>query len=971
MITVSRMQRGLLALCSLSLAAGLAMAQAAAPAKSPAKPVAAKPATAKAPAAKVASPEGYSIAPAPAWVAPLSADPSITLPAAPVQVLLMDHQTRVDPAAGTWRYQHAVRQITDSAGLQPGSQIQLDFDPSYQRLVFHRLEIWREGKRIDKLAADRKLVKLLHRETNLERQMVDGRMTASIVLDDLRAGDRIEWAASLVGDNPVFDGKFVDQEWTSASLGPVGLVNLRLLAPAARAIRHRERAALGIEVAEQTMKDGWRETTFRRRAVAQFHYDPLLPPGETLADQIEFSEFADWAEVAAWAQRLFAKAGGSSDALAAQAEAIRAQALAAGRDTPEERLRLALDFVQRDIRYFGTEMGANSHQPATADTVLKQRFGDCKDKAALLVNLLKRLDIEAAPVLVAAYSRDAVQGRLPSPLAFDHAIATVTLPGTDAPLWLDGTRNQQSGTPQTRQSYGLGRGLIARAGVSALSPMPPAREALRSETTATLRFPRLAEEGTFESVTVYHGEAAEWLRAARDSMPAEELQKALIGEISRAWPSFSQQGQASIEEVEGSNALKVTLRFSTGANYWRFPDKRTLVGDFALLDLAVPLRLPNQTPRTEAMQVGAPGRYRYTLRFEFGEDAFLPPSTANASSRFDETNDWFALHLRYAAAARSQQIDGELALNADEIAAGKWTAYRDKLNKVFPRLGASLNVSALSPAQLAGLRKSLDDLGDSIKRGTVKVTTPEQVSLRTKLLVVDRELEANRLPPKLRAQVLLERGTQLDLLGQPDGGKVAFEDALKLDPDNAEIHGALAVNALMRRQDAEAVSHADRALQLSPGDTGSRYTRAWANYFGNQLPAARDELKDILQSNAGEVERSYGGIWLYLVSRRLGDEAGAQAVQMPSDSQPAWPYAVLQLMQGRIELDGALAAAREDAKARAGRECELYFYAAQKALADQDLAKARGYLRKSLDTGVVEFNEYSMAKRELERIGAR
>lgn len=965
-ITVSRTQRGLLALCSLSLAAGLAMAQA------PAKP-APKPAPAKAPAAKVAAPEGYSVAPAPAWVAPQSPDPSITLPAAPVQVLLMDHQTRVDPA-GTWRYQHAVRQITDSAGLQQGSQIQVDFDPSYQRLVFHRLEIWREGKRIDKLA-DRKLVKLLHREPNLERQMVDGRMTASVVLDDLRVGDRIEWAASLVGDNPVFDGKFVDQEWTSSSLGPVGLVNMRLLAPAAREIRHQERTALGIEVAQQTTKDGWRETTFRRRAVAQFHYDPLLPPGEMLADQIEFSEFADWADVAAWAQRLFAKAGvsagASSDALAAQAEAIRAKAQAAGRDTPEERLRLALDFVQRDIRYFGTEMGANSHQPATADTVLKQRFGDCKDKAALLVNLLKQLDIEAAPVLVSAYSRDAVQGRLPSPLAFDHAIATVTLPGTDAPLWLDGTRGQQSGAPQTRQSYGLGRGLIARSGVTALSTMPPAREALRSETTATLRFPRLAEEGTFESVTVYHGEMAEWLRAARDSMPAEELQKALIGEISRAWPSFSQQGQALIEEVDGSNALKVTLRFGTGANYWRFPDKRTLVGDFILLDLIVPLRLPNQTPRTEAMQIGGSGRYLYKLRFEFGEDAFAPPSAANATGRFDEANDWFALHLRYASAARSQQVDGELALNADEIAAGKWSAYRDKLTKVLPRLGSALTVPALAPAQVAGLRKSLDELGDSIKRGTVKVTTAEQVSVRTKLLIADRELEANRLPPKPRAQVLQERGIQLDLLGLPDGGKLAFEDALKLDPDNAEIHGALAANALMRRQDAEAVEHADRALALAPSDTGPRYTRVWANYFGNQLPAARDELKDILQTSPAEVERSYGGIWLYLVSRRLGDEAGAQAVQSPSDSQPAWPYAVLQLMQGRLDLDGALVAAREDAKARPGRECELYFYAAQKALADQDLAKARGYLRKSLDTGVVEFNEYSMAKRELERIGAR
>jgi len=62
---------------------------------------------------------------------------------------------------------------------------------------------------------------------------------------------------------------------------------------------------------------------------------------------------------------------------------------------------------------------------------------------------------------------------------------------------------------------------------------------------------------------------------------------------------------------------------------------------------------------------------------------------------------------------------------------------------------------------------------------------------------------------------------------------------------------------------------------------------------------------------------------------------------------------------------------KPEAQADRGRDCELYFYAAQKALLDQDLPKARNYLKKSLATGVVEFNEYSMAQRELDRIGAR
>lgn len=919
-------------------------------------------AVAKAPGATTAkAPDkaapGFSIAAAPTWVTPLAVDPAQALPMAPLQVLLIDRQTRVERAgAATWRYQHVVRKINDTAGLQAGAQIEIEFDPSYQKLQLHRLEVWREGKRIDKL--DRKQVKLLHRETQLERQMVDGRMTASIVLDDLRVGDRVEWASSLVGDNPVFAGKHVGLEWTSSSKGPLGLVQVRLLAPAERAIRHRAAADLGIEVSETESK-GWRETLFRRRAVPQYHHDPLTPPARYFADQIEFSEFADWAEVARWADQLFAKAAQGLDALTPELEAIRAKAV-----TPEERLRLALDFVQQDIRYFGTEMGVNSHQPATIDQVLRQRFGDCKDKTALLVNLLARLGIEASPVLVSTYSRDQVQARLPSPLAFDHAIAAVKLDEQQT-LWLDGTRAQQRGTPATRQSVGLGRGLLARAGTMELSPMPPARDALRSETTDTFKFPRLAEEGRFESVTVYHGDMAEWLRSARAALPEDELRKMLVGEIMRAYPSFAMEDSPLIEEIDGSNALKVSLRFRTG-QYWRIPDKRNLVGDFAFLNLITALRLPNQTPRSEAMLIDLPGRYQHKLRFEFGEEVFAQPS----SSRFEERNDHFSLQLRYQGDARSQQIDAELRLLADTIAAGSWTQYRDQLNKVWPRLGNVLTAPALSPADMLALRKGLADLGESVRKGSIKVLTNEQAAARSRLMVADRLLAADRLQPRLRAQLLVERAVQLDHLGMSDAAHLALEQSLKLDADQAETHEALAVNALLRQQDTQARSHADRALQLAPNSVGPRYTRAWANYFAGDLPLARDELKDILQSGT-EIERSYGSIWLYLVARRLGDDGAAKAVPLPLDSKPAWPFAVLQLMQGRLDLDAALAFAREDPRARPGRECELYFYAAQKALADRDIDKARAYLRKSLDTGVVEFNEYAMAKRELERLGPR
>jgi lipoprotein NlpI len=131
-------------------------------------------------------------------------------------------------------------------------------------------------------------------------------------------------------------------------------------------------------------------------------------------------------------------------------------------------------------------------------------------------------------------------------------------------------------------------------------------------------------------------------------------------------------------------------------------------------------------------------------------------------------------------------------------------------------------------------------------------------------------------------------------------------------------------------------------------------------------------LLDILKSRS-EVERSYGSIWLYLSSRQLGLD-GVEAVRTftPStDKNAAWPYPVLQYLQGQLDWSSALAATREKDTSDRGRECELYFYASQKALLDQDISKARTFLQKSLATGVAEFNEYSMAQRELDRIGPR
>jgi lipoprotein NlpI/transglutaminase-like putative cysteine protease len=927
-------------LLSFSLA-GAAIAQ------TPAKPAKAArpPAAASAPAAA-----DFQIGPRPAWVNEITPDAGAPVASAPVQVLLMDHQTRVEKT-GSVRYWHAVRAVTSTAGLQSASQITVDFDPSYQRVVMHQLLIWRDGKRIDKL--QRKAIKVLHRETNLERQMVDGRMTLSIVLDDLRVGDRIDWSASTIGDNPVFEGRFVDTEWTSASLGPMAQVYLRLLSPADRTIHHREPKDL--VTVQETEDKGWHDLVIRRNNVPQFHFDPTVPYADASADQVEYSEFADWADVARWAQRLFANTGGGA-ALAAKAAEIRAQAA-----TPEERLERALDFVQQDIRYFGTEVGANSHRPASADAVLHQRFGDCKDKAALLMNLLAELDIKATPALVSTYLRDTVGQRLPSPLNFDHAIAAVQQ--GDKLLWLDGTRNQQHGTPQSRESEGLGLALLARTDETQLTAMPKAADQLRMATEDRFVFSPLKDEGHLTSTTTYYGSVAEGLRQGRAEVPAADFEKYVTAIQLRAYPGFVQEGPLQVEEVAGSNALRITLKLRTG-DYWRLVEGRLMVGDWVLYHLVEALRLPDQNPRTQALRIGLPGRY--TQRVEFVSDDALYAS--DSSSQFKETNPFFKLEIGYKSTVHRAEINADLQMSAERVEAAQWTNYRDDLKKIWPRMGAVMAVTAVAPTRLDAFKKSLADLDASVKASRIKVLTRAQVQARARLALTDQMLAEPRLPPKLMAQVMVNRGMDLDHIGEGAAGRLAFEQAIQLNPELADAHAGLAVNALLTGHDQDAIADAEKALALKADDVASQYTKAYALHMAGDNAAARSELLNILQSSS-EVDRSYGAIWLYLSTRTLGDD-GVKATDavLPSGSEPAWPFAALRYLRGDIAFKAALAAADSDAQSRRERECELYYYAGKKALLDKNPAEARKDFQLSVDTGVTEFLEYGLAKRELGKL---
>ena len=100
--------------------------------------------------------------------------------------------------------------------------------------------------------------------------------------------------------------------------------------------------------------------------------------------------------------------------------------------------------------------GIGSHRPRLAADTLYRRYGDCKDKAVLLLALLKAMGFAPQAALVNLEQGASLPRQLPNPYAFDHVVVTLQLDGQR--YWLDGTNLNQGtrletmGVPYYRQA---------------------------------------------------------------------------------------------------------------------------------------------------------------------------------------------------------------------------------------------------------------------------------------------------------------------------------------------------------------------------------------------------------------------------------------------------------------------------------------------------------------------------------------
>ena len=103
--------------------------------------------------------------------------------------------------------------------------------------------------------------------------------------------------------------------------------------------------------------------------------------------------------------------------------------------TIEDKIRAIYDYVTSQIRYVGIELGQSAYQPSHASEVIRNLYGDCKDKTTLMITMLDLIGVKAFPVLLNPAPHERVDPDMPSISQFSHMIAAIAT--NDGYTWVD------------------------------------------------------------------------------------------------------------------------------------------------------------------------------------------------------------------------------------------------------------------------------------------------------------------------------------------------------------------------------------------------------------------------------------------------------------------------------------------------------------------------------------------------------
>jgi transglutaminase-like putative cysteine protease len=197
----------------------------------------------------------------------------------------------------------------------------------------------------------------------------------------------------------------VPDTWADSNLfesdSPVTHYTYEVVAPAGRPLQHivlRDPVPNTVTYTTNAMPNGATLHRWDVHNVRQMFPEPDMPSMQTVVQRIAISTVSNWPALSKWYWDL------SKPRLDAVTPEMRDMVtnLISGVTGRDDQIRRIFTFVSQKIRYMGitTETVAPGYEPHDVCMTFSNRYGVCRDKAALLVAMLRLADIDAYPVLI-------------------------------------------------------------------------------------------------------------------------------------------------------------------------------------------------------------------------------------------------------------------------------------------------------------------------------------------------------------------------------------------------------------------------------------------------------------------------------------------------------------------------------------------------------------------------------------------
>ncbi|MFT5837009.1 MAG: hypothetical protein ACI9ZV_000512 [Candidatus Azotimanducaceae bacterium] len=617
----------------------------------------------------------------PSWVKEILVDTAQPAPteglSEGVYYLLSDEQSNVDTQT---LHKHFALRLISAEGVENYSTINVSFDGEHQSIVWHKLQIIRNGSHIDLLEDQQ-----FRFASNQDRdsQIYDQRVSCTVIVEGTRKGDVIEYAYSITGANPVVGGRFT--HWFSLNYYvPVARTFVRVVREAdGRALNLKIVSSEGssVQVPEAQRTRSGIAYEIDRRNVPAVYMDGDVPSEYTPYTYLIVSDWESWQEVSRWGADLF-----HYEELAAELPEDLRRALVKWKqlDSQEKKVLAALRWVQEEIRYVGIMVGPHNYKPYPLSDTLDRAFGDCKDKTQLLCFLLKQLGIDAAPTMVESDYGHALPNYLPSAASFDHVITRVVVGGRE--YWLDPTNSSQGGSLETLWHADYGWGLVlTHEGETLREVSGQGADVSRSFIRERYTMDTYNGDVLLEVETRYTGLVADSQRRYFQRNDQREIERGYLNFYAQQFPDISQSESIQYIDDLSRNVVEVQEHYRI-RNSWVANEANAAESYL----YTYPELIRGSTFLSDTRIRSMPAVQSYPLHFTQLVEVVLPePGNFEDESHLVET-PWFRFENTVTTDANTLSILYDFRNLTRVIPASDYPEYAKKLDEVIDLLGYSI-----------------------------------------------------------------------------------------------------------------------------------------------------------------------------------------------------------------------------------------------------------------------------------------